>query len=114
MPKKSIINFLGLTTVFFFVADCIMTEILLKRHPNVFFNHFVECIFYFNSFEANKCGYNLSIITRKILLNFSILNNFKYIFVSVYNAFTQTEKEKKMFAMDGQTNLGYKKRLLYF
>jgi len=32
---------------------CLM-HLLLQRHPHLFFNHFVESIFYFNNYEAHS------------------------------------------------------------
>jgi len=34
-------------------AHFCLTNLLLQRHPSLFFNHFVESLFYFNNYEAH-------------------------------------------------------------
>jgi len=36
-----------------FAAHFCLIHLLLQRHPNLFFNHFIESIFYFNNYEGH-------------------------------------------------------------
>ncbi|XP_078330914.1 condensin-2 complex subunit D3-L-like isoform X1 [Crassostrea virginica] len=54
-------------------AEYCLIHILLQRKPAMFSNHFMECIFHFNAYEGH----------------------------SAYNKFTQNEREKKMFSLQG-------------
>ncbi|ESO91741.1 hypothetical protein LOTGIDRAFT_233338 [Lottia gigantea] len=67
-------------------AEFCMINILLHRQPNMFFNHFIECIFHFN-------GYTES---------------------SVYNKFTQTDREKSLFNMKGEHAASKRLKLYLF
>ncbi|KAM7435860.1 Condensin-2 complex subunit D3 [Porites harrisoni] len=57
-------------------ADFCLVHLLLSRHPGMLYQHFVECVFHFNSFEKHK----------------------------VYNKFAQTDREKKLFSLKGDHN----------
>ncbi|KAI0221272.1 Condensin-2 complex subunit D3 [Lamellibrachia satsuma] len=57
-------------------ADFCLMHLLKQRHPGMFFHHFIECIFHFSSYEGHL----------------------------VYNKFSQTEREKKLFSLKGQAN----------
>ncbi|KAJ7392206.1 Condensin-2 complex subunit D3 [Desmophyllum pertusum] len=57
-------------------ADFCLVHLLLTRHPGMLYQHFVECVFHFNSFENHK----------------------------VYNKFPQTDREKKLFSLKGDQN----------
>ncbi|XP_028518603.1 condensin-2 complex subunit D3, partial [Exaiptasia diaphana] len=37
-------------------ADFCLVHLLLTRHPGMFYQHFVECIFHFNSYDKHKEG----------------------------------------------------------
>ncbi|XP_006150022.1 condensin-2 complex subunit D3 isoform X2 [Tupaia chinensis] len=50
--------------------------LLLKRSPALFFQHFIECIFHFNSYEKHE----------------------------KYNKFPQSEREKRLFSLEGKSN----------
>uniref|UniRef100_A0A8D1VYK4 Condensin-2 complex subunit D3 n=2 Tax=Sus scrofa TaxID=9823 RepID=A0A8D1VYK4_PIG len=53
-----------------------LAQLLLKRNPAMFFQHFNECIFHFNSYEKHE----------------------------KYNRFPQSEREKRLFSLKGKTN----------
>ncbi|XP_077978206.1 condensin-2 complex subunit D3-L-like [Glandiceps talaboti] len=55
-----------------------------NRHPLMFFNHFVECLFYFNEYSKH----------------------------SVFNKFSQSEREKKLFSLKGKGNAA-KRMVIY-
>lgn len=38
----------------FFTAEFCLVHILLQRNPNMFFHHFVECVFHFNGYEGHS------------------------------------------------------------
>ena len=38
----------------FSTADFCLVHLLLSRHPGMLYQHFVECVFHFNSFEKHK------------------------------------------------------------
>lgn len=38
-------------------AEFCLEHLLLVRHPGMFYQHFVECIFFFNSYEKHKGEY---------------------------------------------------------
>ena len=62
-----------------FTAEFCLAHLLMQRHPTMFFQHFVECVFHFNCYD----GHN------------------------VYNKFPQTEKEKKVHSLKGRNNVEY-------
>ncbi|XP_072467730.1 condensin-2 complex subunit D3 isoform X2 [Notamacropus eugenii] len=53
-----------------------LAHLLLKRNPGMFFQHFIECIFHFNSYEKHE----------------------------KYNKFPQSEREKQLFSLKGKNN----------
>ncbi|XP_029429112.1 condensin-2 complex subunit D3 [Rhinatrema bivittatum] len=53
-----------------------LVHLLLKRNPVMFSQHFIECIFHFNSYEKHE----------------------------KYNKFPQSEREKKLFSLKGKDN----------
>ncbi|XP_053547485.1 condensin-2 complex subunit D3 [Bombina bombina] len=53
-----------------------LVHLLLKRNPVMFSQHFIECIFHFNSYEKHE----------------------------KYNKFAQTERERVLFALKGKEN----------
>ncbi|XP_037089796.1 condensin-2 complex subunit D3-like [Pollicipes pollicipes] len=61
-----------------------LTERLLKRHPKVFFQHFVECLFLYNEYEEHES----------------------------YNKLPQTERERQLFSLRGPEQCG--SRLLIY
>ncbi|XP_031558321.1 condensin-2 complex subunit D3-like isoform X2 [Actinia tenebrosa] len=65
-------------------ADFCLVHLLLTRNPGMFQQHFVECIFHFNSFNKHK----------------------------VFNKFPQTEREKTLFSLKGDTNAS-KRSIIY-
>ena len=48
--------------------------LLLKRNPNIFFQHLIECIFLFNNFEKHKIFTRLPQVERQKWL-FSLKGN---------------------------------------
>jgi condensin-2 complex subunit D3 len=48
--------------------------LLLKRNPNIFFQHLIECIFLFNNFEKHKTFTRLPQVEREKWL-FSLKGN---------------------------------------
>ncbi|XP_068094896.1 condensin-2 complex subunit D3 isoform X2 [Hyperolius riggenbachi] len=58
------------------LAEFCLVNLLLKRNPVMFSQHFIECIFHFNRYEKHER----------------------------YNQFPQTEREKKSFSLKGAEN----------
>ncbi|XP_068707976.1 condensin-2 complex subunit D3-L-like isoform X1 [Montipora foliosa] len=67
-------------------ADFCLVHLLLSRHPGMLYQHFVECVFHFNSFEKHK----------------------------VYNKFPQTDREKKLFSLKGGQNASKRLKIYQF
>ncbi|XP_033638776.1 condensin-2 complex subunit D3-like [Asterias rubens] len=65
-------------------AEFCLVQLLLKRHPNMLFHHFIESVFHFNAYDKHN----------------------------VYNQFSQTEREKKLFSLKGAPNAD-KRRTIY-
>ncbi|XP_072211018.1 condensin-2 complex subunit D3 [Excalfactoria chinensis] len=57
-------------------AEFCLVHLLLKRNPVMFSQHFIECIFHFNSYEKHE----------------------------KYNRFPQSERAKKLFSLKGKDN----------
>ena len=38
----------------YFSADFCLAHLLVQHHPTMFFSHFVECLFHFNSYEDHN------------------------------------------------------------
>ncbi|XP_077865348.1 condensin-2 complex subunit D3-L-like [Saccoglossus kowalevskii] len=55
-------------------AEFSLGTLLIKRHPNMFFNHFLESVFHFNQYALHN----------------------------MFNKFPQTEREKKLFSLKGK------------
>ncbi|XP_067297852.1 condensin-2 complex subunit D3 isoform X2 [Pseudorasbora parva] len=68
------------------LCEYCLVDLLLKKSPLMFSQHFIECIFHFNSYEKHK----------------------------KYNKFTQTESEKCRFSLRGQQNQGKRFRIYRF
>lgn len=58
------------------LAEFCLAHLLLKRNPTMFFQHFIECIFYLNSYDKH----------------------------GQYNKFSQSERGKQLFLLKGKTN----------
>ncbi|XP_023559608.1 condensin-2 complex subunit D3 isoform X2 [Octodon degus] len=63
-----------------------LAHLLLRRTPAMFFQHFIECIFHFNSYEKHE----------------------------KYNKFPQSEREKQLFSLKGKTNKQSRMKLYKF
>ncbi|XP_076344114.1 condensin-2 complex subunit D3-like [Tachypleus tridentatus] len=57
-------------------AEYCLGHLLLRRHPHIFYQHFVECIFYFNCYLSHN----------------------------MYNKFNQTDREVQLFSLRGSDN----------
>ncbi|XP_077162706.1 condensin-2 complex subunit D3 isoform X2 [Paroedura picta] len=68
------------------LAEFCLVHLLLKRNPTMFSQHFIECIFHFNSYERHE----------------------------KYNRFSQSEREKKLFSLKGQANRGKRMQIYKF
>lgn len=68
------------------LCEYCLVDLLLKKSPLMFSQHFIECIFHFNSYEKHK----------------------------KYNKFTQTEREKSRFSLKGPQNQGRRFRIYRF
>ncbi|XP_053474967.1 condensin-2 complex subunit D3 [Ictalurus furcatus] len=68
------------------LCEYCLVDLLLKKNPLMFSQHFIECIFHFNAYEKHK----------------------------KYNRFSQTQSEKSRFSMKGQMNLGKRFRIYRF
>ncbi|XP_075046453.1 condensin-2 complex subunit D3 [Mixophyes fleayi] len=58
------------------LGEFCLVHLLLKRNPVMFSQHFIECIFHFNSYEKHE----------------------------KYNKFSQTERERRLFSLKGKEN----------
>ncbi|XP_044174621.1 condensin-2 complex subunit D3-like isoform X3 [Acropora millepora] len=67
-------------------ADFCLVHLLLSRHPGMLYQHFVECVFHFNSYEKHK----------------------------VYNKFPQTDRVKKLFSLKGDHNASKRLHIYQF
>uniref|UniRef100_A0A8C8SVB2 Condensin-2 complex subunit D3 n=1 Tax=Pelusios castaneus TaxID=367368 RepID=A0A8C8SVB2_9SAUR len=63
-----------------------LVHLLLKRNPVMFSQHFIECIFHFNSYEKHE----------------------------KYNRFPQSEREKNLFSLKGKDNKGKRMQIYRF
>ncbi|NXT01198.1 CNDD3 protein, partial [Jacana jacana] len=63
-----------------------LVHLLLKRHPGMFSQHFIECIFYFNSYEKHE----------------------------KYNRFPQSVRAKSLFSLKGKDNKEKRMRIYRF
>ncbi|NXJ68595.1 CNDD3 protein, partial [Rostratula benghalensis] len=63
-----------------------LVHLLLKRHPGMFSQHFIECIFYFNSYEKHE----------------------------KYNRFPQSVRAKRLFSLKGKENEEKRMRIYRF
>ncbi|XP_028619764.1 condensin-2 complex subunit D3 [Grammomys surdaster] len=68
------------------LGEFCLAHLLLKRNPTMFFQHFIECIFYFNSYEKH----------------------------GQYNKFAQSERGKLLFLLKGKTNKEKRMRIYKF
>ncbi|XP_015284682.1 PREDICTED: condensin-2 complex subunit D3, partial [Gekko japonicus] len=68
------------------LAEFCLVHLLLKRNPTMFSQHFIECIFHFNSYERHE----------------------------KYNRFSQSEREKKLFSLKGRANKGKRMQIYKF
>ncbi|XP_060106445.1 condensin-2 complex subunit D3 [Heteronotia binoei] len=68
------------------LAEFCLVHLLLKRNPAMFSQHFIECIFHFNSYERHE----------------------------KYNRFSQSEREKKLFSLKGQADKGKRMQIYKF
>uniref|UniRef100_A0A671KDB8 Condensin-2 complex subunit D3 n=1 Tax=Sinocyclocheilus anshuiensis TaxID=1608454 RepID=A0A671KDB8_9TELE len=68
------------------LCEYCLVDLLLKKSPLMFSQHFIECIFHFNSYEKHK----------------------------KYNKFLQTESEKSKFSLKGRQNQGKRFRIYRF
>ncbi|KAM6431720.1 condensin-2 complex subunit D3 [Liasis olivaceus] len=67
-------------------AKFCLVHLLLKRNPVMFSQHFIECIFHFNSYERHE----------------------------KYNKFPQTEREKNLFSLKGKAKKGPRMQIYKF
>ncbi|KAI2668597.1 Condensin-2 complex subunit D3 [Labeo rohita] len=68
------------------LCEYCLVDLLLKKSPLMFSQHFIECIFHFNSYDKHK----------------------------KYNKFPQTESEKSKFSLKGPQNQGKRFRIYKF
>lgn len=68
------------------LGEFCLAHLLLKRNPTMFFQHFIECIFHFNSYEKH----------------------------GQYNKFSQSERGKPLFLLKGKTNKEKRMRIYKF
>ncbi|XP_066059755.1 condensin-2 complex subunit D3 isoform X2 [Chamaea fasciata] len=67
-------------------AEFCLVHLLLKRNPVMFSQHFIECIFHFNSYEKHQ----------------------------KYNRFPQSQREKQLFSLKGKDNKEKRMRIYTF
>ncbi|XP_052213027.1 condensin-2 complex subunit D3-like isoform X2 [Dreissena polymorpha] len=63
-----------------------LLHMLIQRHPTMFFQHFMECVFHFNDYRDH----------------------------AVYNKFSQTEKDRHIFSLKGEQNARFRDKLYKF
>ncbi|XP_052044738.1 condensin-2 complex subunit D3 [Apodemus sylvaticus] len=68
------------------LGEFCLAHLLLKRNPTMFFQHFIECIFHFNSYEKH----------------------------GQYNKFSQQERGKPLFLLKGKINKEKRMRIYKF
>ncbi|XP_030643580.1 condensin-2 complex subunit D3 [Chanos chanos] len=68
------------------LCEYCLVHLLLKKNPLMFSQHFIECIFHFNSYDKHK----------------------------KYNKFSQTDSEKARFSLKGPQNQGKRFRIYKF
>ncbi|GFO01088.1 condensin-2 complex subunit d3-like [Plakobranchus ocellatus] len=68
------------------LAEFCLEHLLLKKHPNMFFNPFVECIFHFNNYQEH----------------------------TTYNKFKQTEREREKFTLAGKAHASKRMQMYAF
>lgn len=68
------------------LGEFCLAHLLLKRNPTMFFQHFIECIFHFNSYEKH----------------------------GQYNKFSQPERGKPLFLLKGKINKEKRMRIYKF
>ena len=66
-------------------ADFCLHHLLAKKHPAMFFAHFIECIFHFNNYRTHPA----------------------------YNRFAQTQREQTLFSLEGDGENAEKRRVMY-
>ncbi len=69
-----------------FAAEFCLVHLLLSRYPTMFYQHFIECIFHFNSYEKHR----------------------------VYNRFRQSDRERKLFSLKGAKDAGKRMAIYTF
>ncbi|NWS33478.1 CNDD3 protein, partial [Polioptila caerulea] len=67
-------------------AEFCLVHILLKKNPTMFSQHFIECIFHFNSYEKHQ----------------------------KYNKFPQSQRAKRLFSLKGEDNKEKRMRIYTF
>ncbi|XP_052797938.1 condensin-2 complex subunit D3-like [Mya arenaria] len=67
-------------------AEFCLVHMLIQRHPTMFFQHFLECVFHFNDYNRH----------------------------SVYNKFQQTERDRELFSLKGEKHVKSRMRLYQF
>ncbi|TSN95726.1 WD repeat-containing protein 19 [Bagarius yarrelli] len=68
------------------LCEYCLVDLLLKKNPLMFSQHFIECVFHFNAYDKHK----------------------------KYNRFPQTESEKSRFSLKGHINQGKRFRIYRF
>ncbi|KAL2078279.1 hypothetical protein ACEWY4_025964 [Coilia grayii] len=68
------------------LCEYCLVDRLLKKNPQMFYQHFIECIVHFNSYDKHR----------------------------KYNKFPQTEREKAMFSLRGPANQGKRFKIYKF
>ena len=71
-------------------------RLLHSRHPEMFFHHFVECVFHLNDYNSHP-GKQIAMFATSAAMNCFV----------AYNKFVQSEKEKKVFSLRGNQRKSY-------
>ena len=83
-----------------------LVHLLLSRHPTVFYTHFIECVFHFNSYEKHKgkhCYTYTCVCVCVCVWHQLTVALYLYTF-AVYNRFKQGDREKRLFSLKGTKN----------
>ncbi len=76
----------GNKSLLFSSAEFCLIHLLLSRYPAMFYQHFIECVFHFNSYEKHR----------------------------VFNRFRQSDRERRLFSLKGTKDAGKRMTIYTF
>ena len=101
-----------------FVAEFCLLHLVTSKHPTVFYQHFVECIFFYNNYDKHK-GRPFIVINSVYLIcmQFYGVNNttnsarvlhtvrYQLYYLAVYNKFKEPSRIRELFSLKGSMNV---------